>query len=133
LLDTSVAVALCVADHVGHSAAIEAVGLRPIGLPGHAWFETFSVLTRLPAPQRRTPSEVIDMMNANFPSRVFASESAQQRLIEELRSIGIAGGAIYDALVALGARQAGLPLLSADRRAIATYALLDVEVELVDY
>ena len=54
LVDTSVAVALTVADHEHHVATFEALGDRRLGLAGHAAFETFSVLTRLP-PRRAAP------------------------------------------------------------------------------
>jgi predicted nucleic acid-binding protein len=132
LLDTSVAVAVCVADHVGHAAAVEAIGSRTIGLAGHAWFETFSVLTRLPPPQRRSAPEVIAMMRQNFASGGLASAAAHQRLVNELDDVGISGGAIYDALVAVAAREVGRPLLSSDRRAATTYARLGVDVEFVE-
>ena len=62
LLDTSAAVALCTADHVAHLEVISAIGDRESGLAGHAWFETFSVLTRLPAPQRRSAGQVLDLL-----------------------------------------------------------------------
>jgi predicted nucleic acid-binding protein len=132
LLDTSVAVALCVADHLGHEAVMDAVGNRETGLAGHAWFETFSVLTRLPPPQRRQPDEVLTMLTRNFPATVFPDAEAHYALTDELATLPIAGGAIYDALVALAARSARLPLLTRDRRAAATYAHLGVAVEFVD-
>ncbi|MDP8969413.1 MAG: hypothetical protein M3N52_02720 [Actinomycetota bacterium] len=49
------AVALVVGDHEAHEDAWQAVRGARLGLAGHAAFETFSVLTRLPAPLRRTP------------------------------------------------------------------------------
>ncbi|MGC8514233.1 MAG: hypothetical protein ACP5P1_14555 [Acidimicrobiales bacterium] len=55
LLDTSVAVALLVEDHEHRPAALASVGSRKVGLSGHAVFYTYSVLTRLPAPNRRSP------------------------------------------------------------------------------
>ncbi len=54
LVDTSIAVALTVADHEHHETTLRALGTRRLGLAGHAAFETFSVLTRLPPPARRT-------------------------------------------------------------------------------
>ena len=50
LVDTSVAVAVVVEDHEHHGATLQAIGNRSLGLAGHAAFETFSVLTRLPPP-----------------------------------------------------------------------------------
>jgi predicted nucleic acid-binding protein len=55
LVDTSVAVALVVSDHEHHESTFETLRRRKLGLAGHAAFETFSVLTRLPSPARRSP------------------------------------------------------------------------------
>lgn len=55
LVDTSVAVALVVSDNEHHASTVDALAGRRLGLAGHAAFETCSVLTRLPAPARRTP------------------------------------------------------------------------------
>lgn len=51
--------------------------------------------------------------------------------VTTLSQAGIAGGAIYDGLVGLAAKAAGVPLLSCDRRAIGTYAALGVDVRLI--
>ncbi len=132
LADTSVAVALCSADHPRHRAAIRCVGDRPLGLAGHAWFETFSVLTRLPPPGRRSPQDVISMMRENFPETVFISAAEQHSFTLELPSLTISGGAIYDALVALAVRKSGASLITADRRALPTYRLIDIPVALIE-
>lgn len=50
LVDTSVAISLVVEDHTHHRATMDAIGARRLGLAGHAAFETFSVLSRLPGP-----------------------------------------------------------------------------------
>lgn len=57
LVDNSLAVALVVSDHDHHEAVAEALADRRLGLSGHAAFETYSVLTRLPTPcaVRRAP------------------------------------------------------------------------------
>jgi len=62
LVDTSVAVALMVSDHKHHEA-VTLAGVR-LGLSGHAAFETFSVLTRLPPPLRRTPGPSVECCQA---------------------------------------------------------------------
>ena len=100
LVDTSVAVALMVADHRDHQAAVNGVGSRRRGLAGHAAFDTFSVLTRLPAPARRTPATVARMLTTNFPHTRFFGTEAATVLLAELPGMGIAGGPVYDALVA---------------------------------
>lgn len=131
LLDTSAAVALVVEDHEFHEATIGALGVRRLGLSGHAAFETFSVLTRLPPPARRTPAVVAQLMAANFPSSVFLSEVASSRIMDRLVEADIAGGSVYDALVGLAAAEHGLTLATRDRRALDTYRLLSVDVELL--
>jgi predicted nucleic acid-binding protein len=131
LVDTSVAVALAVVDHEHHSATVNAMGHRPIGLSGHAAFETFSVLTRLPPPIRRTPGTVFRILSRNFPESRFLSAEATGNLLDRLTQIGIAGGAVYDALVAAAALEHQLPLATRDRRAIETYRALGVELEIL--
>lgn len=131
LVDTSVAVALSVADHEGLAACRAVVAGRRIGLAGHAAFESFSVLTRLPAPSRRTPAAIARLLAANFPHSRFLSSTAAATLLTRLPSAGIAGGAVYDALVGATAAAAGVPLVTRDRRALGTYRALEIEVVVV--
>lgn len=129
LLDTSTAVALIVEDHESHAATLEAVRGRRLGLAGHAWFETYSVLTRLPAGLRRSPADVVRLLAQDFPESEFLGEAASLELGGELARLGISGGAVYDALVGVAARQHRRPLVSADVRARPVYEALGVEVE----
>lgn len=129
LVDTSVAVALAVADHEHHDATFEALQGRRLGLAGHAAFEAFSVLTRLPPPARRTPATVARLLAKSFPRSRFLSAGATELLFERLELIGIAGGSVYDALVGAVAAEHGLKLATRDRRALDTYRALEVEVE----
>jgi predicted nucleic acid-binding protein len=131
LVDTSAAVALTVADHEHHADAMSALGGLALGLAGHAAFETFSVLTRLPPPSRRTPAAVQRLMASNFPHSRFLDASATAKLLEELAAVGIAGGAVYDALVGAAAREHGAGLATRDRRALETYRALAVRVEVI--
>jgi predicted nucleic acid-binding protein len=133
LIDTSVAVALATAGHEHHQATRKAIGGRSCGLSGHAAFETFSVLTRLPPPNRRTPRAVARLLAHNFPCSLFLSAREAERLHARLASLGIAGGAAYDALVAATAAEHGVTLATRDRRAAETYRALDVDFELIDY
>lgn len=129
LVDTSVAVALTVADHEHHDDTYEALQGRRLGLAGHAAFETFSVLTRLPAPARRTPATVARLLAQGFPRSKFLGADASRSLLMRLDTLGIAGGSVYDALVGAVAAEHGLRLASRDRRALEIYRALDVEVE----
>lgn len=131
LADTSVAVAMVVEDHEHHAATLRAVGRRSVGLAGHAAFETFSVLTRLPPPARRSPVAVVRLMKANFPENRYLAESAAEALLPRLASLGIAGASVYDALVGSAAAESGLTLLTRDRRSLPVYRALDVNVEMI--
>ena len=132
LLDTSAAVALVVADHDAHAMTWQALHARELGLAGHAWFETFSVLTRLPGAVRRDASTVARLISANFPHSRFLDEGSTSSLTGELAAMGVSGGAVYDALVAATAAHHQLPLVSRDRRAAETYRAFNVEVELLE-
>jgi predicted nucleic acid-binding protein len=132
LVDTSVAVPLVVADHVHHPAVVDALGNRRLGLAGHAAFETFSILTRLPPPARRSPAAVARLIAHNFPATRFLSGSAAAELLAGLGTLDIAGGAVYDALVGAAAVEHGLTLMTRDRRAVDIYRRLDVGFVLLD-
>ncbi len=127
LVDTSVAVALCVADHEGRAPSRVAVEGRRIGLAGHAAWETFSVLTRLPPPARLSPAVASRVLAANFPSTRFLGQAESAALLERLEVLDISGGSIYDALVGSVAVAARVPLVTRDRRALPTYRMLDVD------
>ncbi len=131
LVDTSVAVPLVVADHEHHLQTFEAVGEKRLGLSGHAAFESFSVLTRLPPPARRTPTAVARLLSANFPHSRFLDPRAAATLLARLAADGIGGGSVYDALVGATAAEHGLALATRDHRALDTYRILDVRVELL--
>jgi len=131
LLDTSAAIALVVEDHDAHVATLDAVRGRQLGLAGHAWFETYSVLTRLPAGLRRSPADALRLLAGNFPASRFLGEAEAADLGGELARLRISGGAVYDALVGAAARQHRLTLVSVDARARAVYEALGVDIELI--
>ena len=132
LVDTSVAVPLVVADHADHESVTASIGHKQLGLAGHAAFETFSVLTRLPPPARRAPSVVAAVLQAGFPASRFLDAADNAALLERLPALGIAGGAVYDALVGAVAVAHHLPLATRDARALDVYRSLDVDFLLLD-
>lgn len=131
LLDTSAAIALVHAGNPAHRAALD--GTRGVvrGLSGHALVETFSVLTRLPGDARLTPELAEQVIARAFPASVALPPEEALRAVTSFAAAGIAGGAVYDGLVGLAARTAGLPLLTCDRRAMGTYAALKVDARLL--
>jgi predicted nucleic acid-binding protein len=102
-----------------------------MGLAGHAAFETFSVLTRLPPPQRLTASAAERLIATNFPHTRQLSAGRAASLIADLARLGITGGSVYDALVGAVAVEHGLRLISLDRRAERVYLALGVDLELL--
>lgn len=131
LVDTSAAVALVLATQEHHAATLEALAGRRLGLSGHAAFETYSVLTRLPPPARRTPRAVGRLLAVNFPDSRFLGPGRAADLLASLPGLGLAGGSVYDALVGATALEHGLVLATRDRRALETYRALGVNAELL--
>lgn len=131
LVDTGIAVALLTADHRDHDLVFDALAHRELGLSGHAAFETFSVLTRLPAPARRTPAVVTRLLTTNFPSTRFLGAERARALLLELASSGVAGGSVHDALVGATAAEHAMTLVSRDRRARETYRAVGADIEMI--
>jgi predicted nucleic acid-binding protein len=132
LVDTSVAVAIALTGHEGHASALRAVAGLRLGLAGHAWFETYSVLTRLPPGVRRSPADILRLLDHDFPASRFLDADTLKGLGAELARLGIGGGSVYDALVGATARHHQVRLLSRDRRASTVYDALGVDVTLID-
>ncbi|MDQ6642154.1 MAG: type II toxin-antitoxin system VapC family toxin [Actinomycetota bacterium] len=130
-LDTSVAVPLLVQTHAWHVRVVTWWANRPVALCGHALAETYSVLTRLPGDVRLAPGDAARLMAARFSPPVLLSAPRFADLAAELSRQGVAGGAVYDALVGLAAKQHGCVLATRDARARATYQALGVDVEIV--
>lgn len=131
LLDTSAALAFVQPSHSGHATTYDALVGRPMGLAGHAAFETFSVLTRLPPPDRLTPRAARRLIEVNFPHTRYLSAERSAALFGQLCASGISGGAVYDALVAASAAEHGLRLVSRDRRAAGTYRAMGADLEML--
>lgn len=130
-LDTSVAIPLLVQTHAAHERVTAWWGGRPVALCGHALAETYSVLTRLPGDLRLAPQDAARLIEARLPAPILLDAGVGATLPLVLARQGIAGGAVYDALVALAAVTRGCRLATRDRRALATYQALGVEIEIV--
>lgn len=128
IADTSALIAAFAPWHEHHEAARAA--LRGIDdLVAHAELEAYSVLTRLPAPFRAPPAIVAEHLARRYPgARLVLPTPARRRLVRRLAELSISGGSVYDALIAATAQQENRPLVSADRRAAATYRTIGAEV-----
>lgn len=130
-VDTSVLVAAFASWHADHVVALGELRNSP-ALIGHSLVEAFSVLTRLPEPQRAEPALVAEFLERNFPDEPLALDAAQMRgLPGRLTALGISGGAAYDGLIALTAHFHGVELVSLDRRAENTYRRCGINYSLL--
>ena len=127
-VDTSVAVPLLVQTHVAHAVVVRWWDGRKVALSGHALAETYSVLTRLPGDLRLAPADAARLMAERFDEPLVLGPHAARRLPDVLSRLGIAGGAVYDALVALAAAEHGAGLATRDARAKPTYETVGVQV-----
>jgi predicted nucleic acid-binding protein len=126
--DSSVVIAAFSSWNEYHEAAIEAIGdVRD--LVAHVELETYSVLTRLPEPLQMEPELVAQFLCEDYPGkRMVVSDPERRTLITRFADLSIAGGAVYDGIVAATAAHHGYRLISCDRRAATVYDRLGVEV-----
>ena len=130
--DTSVAIAALDPNHRSHAPCRRwLIDQRP-ALSGHAAFETYSVLTRLPPPLRLTAHQAASTLGKAFPVTCWPHPDQLDDLRTRFGDLGIIGGSVYDALVGQAALDNGLVLLTGDRRAERTYRLLGVRFQPVE-
>jgi toxin FitB len=90
--------------------------------------ETYAVLTRLPGSSRLAPADAARLIRERFVPPLLLSAKASRRIADVLSELGIAGGAVYDALVALAAVEHDADLATRDLRAKATYDAVGARV-----
>ena len=130
-IDTSIAVPLLIANHPDNEHLRAWASTRRLRLSGHAAIETYAVITRLPGEMRVAATDAIRLLEANFAEPLMLSATATARASSELALRGVCGGATYDGLVALAAKEAGLVLATRDTRALSTYDALHAATEVV--
>ena len=129
LADTSVSVPAIVENHPAHRSVVAWLRDRPTVLAAHSALETYSVLTRLPGDARLTPVDAAAVIAERFGAPIVLPARRARRLVDELARLGIAGGAVYDAVIAVTADVDGRILVTRDVRAAATYSLVNVTHE----
>jgi predicted nucleic acid-binding protein len=127
-LDTSVAIPLLVQRHAAHASVVQWWARREVALCGHAAVETYSVLTRLPGDLRLEPTDAARLLETRFRPPLTLAAATAGTVTAEFGRLGIAGGAVYDALVALAAAEHGAVLATRDARAADTYSKMGVRV-----
>lgn len=130
-IDTSVAVPLLVKYHEAHASLTEWREGRQLSVCGHAWIETYAVLTRLPGSARVTPADAVRLLGSNFDIPLVPRAESLAMAPGVFASRGVAGGATYDGWVAVAALDNGACLASRDARAEPTYRRMGVEVEML--
>ncbi len=130
--DTSFAIAALDEAHEAHAICRKVARARRPALAGHASFETFSVLTRLPGASTVAPVTAGALLDRAFPERSWLTPKQHDALLRRLPQLGVTGGMVYDALVGEAARAAGRTLLTRDRRAQRTYEAIGVHFEFVE-
>ena len=118
-LDTSFVVPLFSSWHSFHPATVaeyEALRRRrsQLVLPLHALLESFSVLTRLPEGRRFSPAEAHLMLQQAFSTDTVVPGLEPELVwscIARLSREGVAGGRVYDAVIAHTAAQAGATVM----------------------
>ena len=126
--DSSVIVAAVSEWHEHHAVANAAFSG---GAVAHAVVESYSVLTRLPEPLRARPADAAEVLRRRISRVIGISPKSALHLPTTLASLGIFGGATYDALIALTVAERDATLLTLDQRAVTTYRRCGVNFELL--
>jgi predicted nucleic acid-binding protein len=129
--DSSITIAALLSDHPAHGTATEALAACSTTI-AHAAVETYSVLTRLPAPHRVDAATAATVLKERTPP-IFATldASAYAKAPTRLATAAVSGGATYDGLIALTALEHDLELFTRDKRAVRTYRALNVSYRLL--
>ncbi len=136
--DTNCIIALLLPGHERHELVSREFERRLNGgevltLAAPVLLETYSVLTRLPTPHRLTPIDCRALLNVNFLHEtidaVALSADGYRRLIQDAPDLGVAGGRIYDAVIAGCARLTQVEtLLTFNTRHFAQFAGKDLAI-----
>lgn len=103
-----------------------------VSLVDHCALETYSVLTRLPPPNRVDPAVAREYLATQFAGPLLRlSAGAYRQFVLELFAVGVSGSAVYDALVASTELAHGMGLITCDRRALAVYERYGVTARLL--
>jgi predicted nucleic acid-binding protein len=111
-LDSSILVPVFLAEHPHHAPSLRLYTRCNPDIAfcaSHSLAEVYSTLTRLPLPHRATPDQAIEFLESVHNRFRFVSLEGDEYFasIREAAASRISGGAIYDALIARCAVNAG--------------------------
>ena len=130
-VDSGIMVAAFAPWHERHSDAMTLMVDKPQAV-AHSLVETYSVLTRLPAPFRAPAAVVATFLARRFPDDPLVLTAGDLvGLLGRLATAGVHGGAVYDAIIGATAGAADCVLLTLDRRAARTYRLVGCSFEVL--
>ncbi|WP_372435709.1 hypothetical protein [Subtercola lobariae] len=89
------------------------------------------MLTRLPGDSRVASVDAVSLIDDNYPDLLMLSPETYASAHRELARNGVWGGATYDGLVALAAREHNEVLVTRDARARSTYEAVGARVEIL--
>ncbi len=135
--DSTVIVAALLSWHESHEAARQALedalSSNSLVVPGHVLVESYSVLTRLPPPQRLSSKKALELLEKSFSALASPPTLDGQeiwKLLARFAKEGISGGAVYDALIAATAVKASASrLLTLNGRHMTRVAPDSLEIE----
>ncbi|MGE3270861.1 MAG: PIN domain-containing protein [Chloroflexota bacterium] len=114
-LDSSCMIAALLPEHRHHGRALQAINSRldarhTMIVVAHTLLETYSSLTRMPAPSRVAPSVALSGIEDTFFTKgvvVAMRHDEYVQLMYRLVNGGTLGGQVYDAAIVACARSAG--------------------------
>jgi predicted nucleic acid-binding protein len=134
--DSSVLVAGFIGEHPAHVSARSAVTEVKEGgaLIAHTMAEAYAVLSSPGGAFRVAPDLVVEYLDEVLAGAepIQSLPGAHREVLELLSGDGRGGASVYDALIAMTARDAGATLISLDRRAKTTYELCGVDARFLD-
>lgn len=119
LLDTSVLVAALVRSHPRHAEARPWLARALAGelvlvIAAHTLAELHATLTTLPVRPKISPETALRLRTESLPqaAKVVALSAADyEGVVRRMADLGLAGGVVYDALIARAAERAGVDRL----------------------
>jgi predicted nucleic acid-binding protein len=132
-VDTSIVVGAVIANLPDTKLQARKVIAQAPTAISHVLAESFSVLTRMPGGSRLASADAWAYLDRVFPQEPFSLPGAEYRdCLSAMAAANVAGGRIYDGLIAASVKAARGRLVTLDQRALPTYQLFDIEIELLN-
>lgn len=132
LVDSSVITRAATTSDVNERRRLQHLIAESPNVIGHVLMEAYATLTRLPQPFRLSPQRCHTYLTSAFRSEPLTlSASGYADLLDLAAERNIAGGALYDCLIARTALEHDGTLMSLDHRAVSNYAMVGGHYQLV--